>query len=598
MAQGGAISNVGVLTIAGCTLSNNTASGGNIVSGGAIYNIAGAMSISDSTFSGNSAVANDGAVNVYGGAIYTADNGRPVTITRCTIAGNASRQGGGIYLSSSGNAAPVNVLDSTLSGNTATADGGAIFNASGVLSVLNSTLSGNSAANEGGGIDNAGNTTLVNVTVSNNTAGAGGGFLNQTYQEMVWNPYTHNYDVVTKDRPTSVANTILAGNHGPAASPDVQGYLTSQGHNLVGDGTGAGGLTAAGDQVGSAAAPIDPRLGPLQDNGGPTQTMALLPGSPAIDAGDNSLSPGPYDQRGPGYPRIVDGIIDIGAFESQIPYAGAAQAFVVAPDGSLWEVIGAYWFETSPAGTILSVSAAPTAHEGLGAFAVASDQSLWQFVAGAWTKLSPAGTILSASAAPAQQIFAVAADHSLWELSGYGWQMLSPTGTIQGVSATSGTGGVAVAFALAADSSLWQYAGGWTMLSPAGTIRSISAGTQDDVFAVAADQSLWEFNGAAWEMLSPAGTILSIQTGTSATVGDVVFALAADHSLWADGAGGWGLVSPAGTVAAIDELLRTPVGAAESNTQYYGVSVTAWDGSWWYFDAPAGWAPLFPWLTS
>ena len=166
----------------------------------------------------------------------------------------------------------------------------------------------------------------------------------------------------------------------------------------------------------------------------------------------------------------------------------------------------------------------------------------------------------------------MAADHSLWELSGYGWQMLSPTGTIQGVSATSGTGGVAVAFALAADSSLWQYAGGWTMLSPAGTIRSISAGTQDDVFAVAADQSLWEFNGAAWEMLSPAGTILSIQTGTSATVGDVVFALAADHSLWADGAGGWGLVSPAGTVAAIDELLRTPVGAGrEQHAVLWGV---------------------------
>jgi hypothetical protein len=94
------------------------------------------------------------------------------------------------------------------------------------------------------------------------------------------------------------------------------GVLTSQGHNLIGDGTGGSGY-APTDLVGTSRNPIDPKLGPLQDNGGPTQTKALLPGSPAIDAGDNALSPGPYDQRGPGYPRIVNGIIDIGAFEVQ-----------------------------------------------------------------------------------------------------------------------------------------------------------------------------------------------------------------------------------------------------------------------------------------
>lgn len=241
--------------------------------------------------------------------------------------------------------------------------------------------------------------------------------------------------------------------------------------------------------------------------------------------------------------------------------------------------------------------AAQTA-QGLGAFAVASDLSLWQFVGGVWTELSPAGTILSVSAAPGEQVFVVPTDHSLWEHSGYGWQILSPAGTIQAVSASSGAGGVGVAFALAADSSLWEYDGGWVMLSPAGTIRSISAGTQDDVFAVAADQSLWEFAGG-WTMLSPAGTILSIQAGgTDATGADVVFALASDHSLWADGGGGWGLVSPANTIAALDTLLGAPIVGASSNTQYYGLCVTALDGSCLYFDAPTGWAPLFPWLTS
>jgi hypothetical protein len=95
----------------------------------------------------------------------------------------------------------------------------------------------------------------------------------------------------------------------------VSGPLASQGHNLIGIGNGGSGYDPT-DLVGSADFPIDPKLGPLQDNGGPTQTMALLPGSPAIDAGDNTDAP-LFDQRGPGFPRIVNGIIDIGAFEVQ-----------------------------------------------------------------------------------------------------------------------------------------------------------------------------------------------------------------------------------------------------------------------------------------
>src|SRR5262249_34310098 len=89
-------------------------------------------------------------------------------------------------------------------------------------------------------------------------------------------------------------------------------------NNLIGDGTGMTGLVNGvnGNQVGTAANPIDPRLGPLADNGGPTLTHALLPGSPAIDAGNNAYATD-FDQRGPGFPRIVNGLIDIGAFEFQ-----------------------------------------------------------------------------------------------------------------------------------------------------------------------------------------------------------------------------------------------------------------------------------------
>jgi len=90
------------------------------------------------------------------------------------------------------------------------------------------------------------------------------------------------------------------------------GAVTSDGYNLSSDDRG-GFLTATGDQIN-----INPMLGPLQDNGGPTLTHALLPGSPAINAGDPNFIPPPdFDQRGPGFTRVVCGRIDIGAFEVQ-----------------------------------------------------------------------------------------------------------------------------------------------------------------------------------------------------------------------------------------------------------------------------------------
>src|SRR4029450_7767982 len=109
-----------------------------------------------------------------------------------------------------------------------------------------------------------------------------------------------------------LSNTILnAGSSGENIFNDG-GTVTWLGDNVSSD-NGGGYLTTPGDQINS-----DPLLGPLQDNGGPTFTHALLPGSPAINAGDPSFTPPPdYDQRGPGYPRVVDDRIDIGAFEVQ-----------------------------------------------------------------------------------------------------------------------------------------------------------------------------------------------------------------------------------------------------------------------------------------
>src|SRR5262249_17849692 len=117
-----------------------------------------------------------------------------------------------------------------------------------------------------------------------------------------------------------VKNTIIALNQATAGGtgPDVFGTFTSEGHNLIGDPTGSSGFGASGDQVGTPQTRLDPKLGPLQNNGGPTRTHALLPGSPAIDRGDNGgvLA---TDQRGAA--RIKDGdgngskVVDVGAFE-------------------------------------------------------------------------------------------------------------------------------------------------------------------------------------------------------------------------------------------------------------------------------------------
>jgi hypothetical protein len=106
----------------------------------------------------------------------------------------------------------------------------------------------------------------------------------------------------------NAANTVVADNTAPG-DPDLNGLLTSQGHNLIGNPAGGSGFVL------SDLANVNPLLGPLQDNGGPTQTMALLPGSPALDAGNSRINTSATDQRG--LPRVVGATIDIGAFESR-----------------------------------------------------------------------------------------------------------------------------------------------------------------------------------------------------------------------------------------------------------------------------------------
>jgi hypothetical protein len=228
-------------------------------------------------------------------------------------------------------------------------DGDGIWNYSGTLTVSNITLSGNSANYGGGkgGVYNHGTLTVSTSTLAGNSASYGGGIYNWGRQSVTLTNVT-----LTANRASSTGgsffggglydssgspvlhNTLIAGNFRGTTRDDVYGTLNSGGdYNLIGDGTGMTGLSNGvnGNLVGSAAAPIDPLLGPLQDNGGLTLTHALLSGSPAIDAGNNAYATD-WDQRGEGFPRIVNGIIDIGAFEYQGD--GAAPLFTRSVRGN------------------------------------------------------------------------------------------------------------------------------------------------------------------------------------------------------------------------------------------------------------------------
>jgi predicted outer membrane repeat protein len=223
-----------------------------------------------------------------------------VSITNSTLSANQATAYAGAVYNFSGT---MNITTSTRSGNSAADRGGAAYNNSGTMNITNSTLSGNSTPSRGGGIYSLGTLKLLNSTLSGNSATTGGG------------------GIYFRDGTVEVQNTIIAENTG-TAGPNLYNYspsFTSLGNNLIGDDDGGNGFTNGvnGDLVGDTISPLDPLLGALSNNGGTTQTRALLAGSPAIDAGDDTAcaaSPvNAVDQRGTARPQGTH--CDIGAFE-------------------------------------------------------------------------------------------------------------------------------------------------------------------------------------------------------------------------------------------------------------------------------------------
>lgn len=256
-----------------------------------------------------------GVTRQEGGGIYNAGT---LTINKCTISGNRARAGAGIFNSLG---ATLTITNSTISANVVVSIspgdtvGGGIYNR-GTLTMTNSTLAGNRVmglftVSIGGGIHNDGTLTLSNSSLVENEAvptfgvSLGGGI--------------SNFGTV------SLGNSILARN-AAVTGPDLFGSLTSSGYNLVGDSHGGSGFRR------SDLLNVDPRLGPLQDNGGLTLTHALLPGSPAINRGHPKTYREGFDQRGEGFPRVVGERVDIGAFEVQGGGFSGDTAPPLAPD--------------------------------------------------------------------------------------------------------------------------------------------------------------------------------------------------------------------------------------------------------------------------
>ncbi|MGO9471160.1 MAG: choice-of-anchor Q domain-containing protein, partial [Isosphaeraceae bacterium] len=296
--SGGGIGNGGSLKLTDDVFTSNSATG----AGGAIYNSAGSLFMTGCSVTGNKAADGDG------GGIYVAAG--MVTIQGSTIDNNnaGAQFGGGIS-----NLGTLTVTNSTIANNSA-ADGGGIFNTfSSTLTATNSTICDNNSSVDGGGIFNFGSMTVTNSTIAGNSASQEGGGI------VAINP--GGIPVVV-----TFANTIIAGNSliGPVAGegPDFFGQVTNDlGYNLIGDASGSTGFTQPSDLLN-----VNPLLGPLQNNGGPTETVALLANSPAIDAGSNSI-PGvtipTTDQRGAlrGPAGLNAGAnVDIGAYEASSSY--------------------------------------------------------------------------------------------------------------------------------------------------------------------------------------------------------------------------------------------------------------------------------------
>ncbi len=371
--DGGDIYNDGNLTVNNCTITGaNTRMEEPTALGGCIFNDMGTAAFTNCTITGGNALLNGGDVENQSGAI--------LDLTNCLVTGGtAGGVGGGLF--SSGNAM---LTDCTVSGNVAGQWGGGIMNGlvapASVLSVVDSTISGNSAGLGGGGVYNSGTATLTDCTIANNdgnTSGhtflfqGGGGVNNAGDATLVACTVTGNNNSMEGGgglydnggppgtKKLTLYDTIVAGNtvttpSGTTPSDIATAYsgivdgaaIVAGSYNLIGtyqfnDNGQTGSLVGSHNIVlGSMSDPPPVGLTPLGDYGGPTETMALLPGSPAIGNGSQALevdangNPLTGDQRGFAFDSPNP---DIGAYQDvQFPLVVSVATDGVARPPANW----------------------------------------------------------------------------------------------------------------------------------------------------------------------------------------------------------------------------------------------------------------------
>jgi hypothetical protein len=305
----------GTLKLTNCMVTGNSS----VQTGGGVYTVGGTLSLADCTISDNEndTISLGGLV---GGGLFIGSLSQAV-LTSCTVSRNAGMEGGGLF-NSSGSA--LSLVDCTVSGNAAVEAissqpfggyGGGLCNY-GVAEITDSTISDNTALQRGGGLFNKGKATITGCTISGNEAGYGGGGL-YNFAGKYYHCTAVLYDTIVAGNTIKAQSASDVGGNGESA---VTGS-----YNLVGTG-GSGGLTASHNNLSNVAVP---GLGPLADNGGPTKTMALLPGSPAIGAG-TEVAGVTSDERG----DPLDSPPDIGAYQirgshgSGLAFAGLASPSV------------------------------------------------------------------------------------------------------------------------------------------------------------------------------------------------------------------------------------------------------------------------------
>ncbi len=311
-AEGGAIfAPNGTAKCVGCTFITNTVSAGGfsgaVAQGGAIWCQA-SMSVSQSSFLGNQATGNGragiapAAGEGSGGAIF---NANAITLSASTFANNVAaggyggiRSGGFNQSGGPGRGGAICCLGTIFSTNCTLAANSATGGAASAYALGGSASGGNGT---GGGIYNTGTATLVNLTLASNSASGGAGFNGGSAGSSAGGALCNSNGTV------NLYNTIVA--YSPSGS-NCWGTMSDLGHNLSSD--NSAGFSATGSLNNT-----DPVLGPLGNYGGPTLTLPLLAGSPAIDGGNTATAPA-TDQRG--HARPYGAAADIGAFESSPPY--------------------------------------------------------------------------------------------------------------------------------------------------------------------------------------------------------------------------------------------------------------------------------------